>query len=57
MKPIFEFFIKLCILSVILWGVIFAALNPGSVDYHSVFLAWIMVVTNAVAVYGRWHLG
>ena len=51
MKPIFEFFIKLCILSVILWGVIFAALNPGSVDYHSVFLAWIMVVTNAVAGY------
>ena len=51
MKPIFEFFIKLCILSVILWGVIFGALNPGSVDYHSVFLAWIMVVTNAVAGY------
>ena len=51
MKPIFEFFIKLCILSVILWGVIFTGLNPGSVDYHSVFLAWIMVVTNAVAGY------
>lgn len=51
MKPLFEFFIKLCILSVVLWGVIFAALNPGSVDYHSIFLAWIMVVTNAVAGY------
>jgi hypothetical protein len=51
MKPLFEFFIKLCILSVILWGIIFAELNPGSVDYHSVFLAWIMVVSNTVAGY------
>jgi len=51
MKPLFEFFIKLCILSVILWGVIFLSLDPGSIDYHSVFLAWIMVVANAVAGY------
>ena len=51
MKPLFEFFIKLCILSVILWGVIFSALRSASVDYHSVFLAWIMVVVNTVAGY------
>ena len=51
MKPLFEFFIKLCILSVILWGVIFLSLDPGSIDYHSVFLAWIMVVANTVAGY------
>ena len=51
MKPLFEFFIKLCILSVVLWGVIFAALDTGSVDFHSIFLAWIMVVTNSVTGY------
>jgi hypothetical protein len=51
MKPLFEFFIKLCILSVILWGVIFSALGSASVDYRSLFLAWIMVVSNTVAGY------
>ncbi len=51
MKPVFEFFIKLCILSVILWGVIFSAFGSGSVDVHSLFIAWAMVVANTVAGY------
>ena len=51
MKPLFEFLIKLCILSVILWAIIFFALDPGATDRYSVFLAWIMVVTNTVVGY------
>ncbi|TLU87405.1 MAG: hypothetical protein FDX21_00765 [Chlorobium sp.] len=51
MKPLFEFFIKLCILSVILWGIIFTVLGPGSADLYSVFLAWIMVVSNTAVGY------
>jgi len=51
MKPLFEFFIKLCILSVILWAIIFFALDPGATDRYSVFLAWIMVVSNTVGGY------
>ena len=51
MKPLFEFFIKLCILSVILWAIIFFALDPGATDRYSVFLAWIMVVSNTVVGY------
>ncbi len=51
MKPLFEFFIKLCILSVILWAIIFFALDPGATDRYSVFLAWIMVVTNTAVGY------
>ncbi len=51
MKPLFEFFIKLCILSVILWGIIFSVLGPGSADLYSVFLSWIMVVSNTAVGY------
>ncbi len=31
--------------------VIYTGLEPGSVDIHSVFLAWIMVVANALIGY------
>ncbi|MGB0131500.1 hypothetical protein [Chlorobium sp.] len=51
MKPLFDFLIKLCILSVILWAVIYWGIAPGSIDLHAVFLAWIMVVVNALAGY------
>jgi len=51
MKPLFEFFIKLCILSVILWAIIFSALDPVNTDRYSVFLAWIMVASNTVVGY------
>ncbi|MEI6756290.1 MAG: hypothetical protein FDX18_09910 [Chlorobium sp.] len=51
MKPLFDFLLKLCILSVILWTVIFTVLGHGSVDYRSVFYAWVMVAANAVTGY------
>ncbi|NTV06870.1 MAG: hypothetical protein HGA59_10280 [Chlorobiaceae bacterium] len=51
MKPLFDFLVKLCILSVVLWVVIFTGLKPGSFDIHSVFLAWMMVVLNALTGY------
>jgi hypothetical protein len=51
MKPLFEFFIKLCILSIILWGLIFWTLGSGGVDFYSLFLAWIMVVCNTALGY------
>jgi hypothetical protein len=51
MKPLFDFLLKLCILSVILWGVIAYGLAPGSVDLSSVFIAWVMIVTNTLAGY------
>ncbi|TLU88569.1 MAG: hypothetical protein FDX30_00640 [Chlorobium sp.] len=51
MKPLFDFLLKLCILSVILWGVILFGLGSGNVHYSAVFLAWIMVVINAVVGY------
>ncbi len=51
MKPLFEFFIKLFILSVILWGIIYAGLESIAVDYYSLFLAWFMVVGNTVIGY------
>jgi len=51
MKPLFDFLLKLCILSVILWGVIAYGLAPGSVDLRSVFIAWAMIVTNSLAGY------
>ena len=57
MKPMFEFFIKLCILSIILWAGIFFALGSGSVDLYSLFLAWIMVVTNTAAGYLLFEYG
>ncbi len=51
MKPLFEFFIKFFILSIILWTIIYSAFNPDNVDLFSVFLAWIMVVSNTVIGY------
>lgn len=38
-------------MSVILWAVIYWGIAPGSIDLHAVFLAWIMVVVNALAGY------
>ena len=51
MKPLFDFLVKLCILSVVLWVVIFAGLKPGSFDVHSLFVAWMMVFVNALTGY------
>ncbi|MEI6639285.1 MAG: hypothetical protein FDX02_08260 [Chlorobium sp.] len=51
MKPLFEFFIKLFILSVILWGAVYFSFESATTDYYSVFLAWVMVVSNTVIGY------
>ena len=51
MKPLFDFLVKLCILSIVLWVVIFTGLKPGSVHIDSVFVAWVMVVVNALGGY------
>jgi hypothetical protein len=51
MKPLFDFLVKLCILSVILWGVIYWAYRGYPFDLASVFTAWLMVVLNALAGY------
>jgi len=51
MKPLFEFFIKLFILSVILWGAVYFSFESATTDYYSVFLAWVMVVCNTVIGY------
>ncbi|MEI6847884.1 MAG: hypothetical protein WCK32_07610 [Chlorobiaceae bacterium] len=51
MRPSLDFLIKLCILSLFLWWVIFSLLPPIGVDYKSIFIAWVMATANAVAGY------
>jgi len=51
MKPLFDFLLKLCILSVILWGVTFWSVGQYGIDIGAVFTAWIMVVINSLAGY------
>lgn len=51
MKPLFDFLLKLCILSVILWAVILFGPVSGSIQLPAVFLAWAMVAVNTLAGY------
>lgn len=51
MKPLFDFLLKLCILSLVLWGTIFYALDPSSADRYSLFIAWIMMFANSLIGY------
>ncbi|NTV02299.1 MAG: hypothetical protein HGB04_05870 [Chlorobiaceae bacterium] len=51
MKPLFDFLVKLFILSVILWGVIYWGYTKYPVDLPSVFTAWVMVTVNALVGY------
>jgi len=51
MKPLFDFLIKLCILTVILWGVIIWGVAPGTIDLKSVFIAWVMIFVNTLSGY------
>ncbi len=51
MKPLFDFLVKLCILSVILWGVTFWGAGQYSIDLGAVFTAWILVVLNSLGGY------
>jgi hypothetical protein len=51
MKPLFDFLVKLCILSVILWAVILFGPVSGNIQLPAVFLAWILVAANTVGGY------
>ncbi|NTW52270.1 MAG: hypothetical protein HGB22_06765 [Chlorobiaceae bacterium] len=51
MKPVFDFLLKLFILSVILWGVIYWGYTRFPIDLPSVFTAWTMVALNALIGY------
>ncbi|NTU58625.1 MAG: hypothetical protein HGB00_06865 [Chlorobiaceae bacterium] len=51
MKPVFDFLLKLFILSVILWGVIYWGYTRFPIDLSSVFTAWVMVALNALIGY------
>jgi len=51
MKPLFDFLIKILILSVVLWGVIFWGMTEYGFDIGSVFTAWILIVANTLAGY------
>lgn len=51
MKTLFDFFVKLLILSIVLWVAAFIGLDRTQVDVPSVFLAWLLVVVNTVAGY------
>ncbi len=51
MKPLFDFLLKLCILSVILWGVTFWGASQYGADLGAVFTAWIIVVLNSLVGY------
>jgi hypothetical protein len=51
MKSLFDFLVKLFILSVILWGVIYWGYSHYQFDLASVFTAWVMVVLNALTGY------
>ncbi len=51
MKPLFDFLLKLCILSVILWGVTIWGSGQYTVDLGAVFVAWVMVAANTLIGY------
>jgi hypothetical protein len=51
MKPLFDFLLKLFILTVILWGVIYWGHTKYPVDLPTVFTAWVMVALNALIGY------
>ena len=51
MKPLFDFLLKILILSVILWGVIFWGAAEYDIDLGSVFVAWILIAANSLVGY------
>ncbi|UWX57655.1 hypothetical protein NY406_10770 [Chlorobaculum sp. MV4-Y] len=57
MKALFDFLIKLFILSVILWGVVYWGSARYPIDINSVFAAWLMVVLNSLTGYLLFEYG
>ena len=51
MNPLFDFLVKLCILSVILWVVILYGPVSGVIQLPAVLSAWVLVFVNTVAGY------
>ena len=51
MKPLFDFVLKILILSVILWGVIFWSASEYDIDLGSIFVAWILITANSLVGY------
>lgn len=57
MKALFDFLVKLIILSVILWGVVYWGASNYPIDMSSVFVAWLMVVLNSLTGYLLFEYG
>ena len=57
MKALFDFLLKLFILSVILWGVVYWGASNYQIDMGSVFVAWLMVVLNSLTGYLLFEYG
>jgi hypothetical protein len=57
MKALFDFLVKLFILSVILWGVVYWGASNYQIDMGSVFVAWLMVVLNSLTGYLLFEYG
>ena len=51
MKPLFDFVLKILILSVILWGMIFWSASEYDIDLGSIFVAWILITANSLVGY------
>ncbi len=51
MRPLFDFLVKMLILSVILWGVILWKSAEYGIELNSVFIAWILIAANALVGY------
>jgi hypothetical protein len=57
MKPLFDFLVKLFILSLVLWGVVYWGAANYPIDINSVFVAWLMVVLNSLTGYLLFEYG
>lgn len=57
MKALFDFLVKLFILSVILWGVVYWGASNYQIDIASVFVAWLMVIINSLTGYLLFEYG
>ncbi|ACF47249.1 MAG: hypothetical protein OQK66_04565 [Prosthecochloris sp.] len=51
MKPLFDFLLKMFILTVILWGVTLWGSGQYRIDLYAVFAAWFMVAVNTLIGY------
>jgi hypothetical protein len=57
MKALFDFLVKLFILSVILWGVVYWGAARYPIDINSVLVAWLIVIINSLTGYLLFEYG